>query len=91
MAVLPRYQRQGIGSRLVRKGIKECQRINHNIVVVLGHPEYYSRFGFNPAKQKGLHCEYGVPDEAFMMAELIPDALRGRQGLVKYHPVFKNV
>ena len=91
MAVLPRYQRQGIGSELVRKGLRECRRINHYIVVVLGHPEYYPRFGFVPASQKGLRCEYDVPDEAFMVAELVPGVLAGRQGLVKYHPAFKNV
>jgi putative acetyltransferase len=91
MAVLPEYQSQGIGSALVREGLKECQRIGHNIVVVLGHPEYYPRFGFIPAIQKGLRCEYQVPDEAFMVLELIPDALKGRRGLVKYHPAFSSV
>jgi putative acetyltransferase len=57
MAVLPEYQRQGFGSQLVREGLKECLRIGHNIVVVLGHPEYYPRFGFTPAKPKGLRSE----------------------------------
>jgi putative acetyltransferase len=87
MAVLPEYQKQGIGSRLVREGLKECQRIGCDVVVVVGHPEYYPRFGFVPASQKGLRCEYSVPDEAFMVAELKPNALRGR-GLLRYRPEF---
>jgi putative acetyltransferase len=91
MAVLPEYQKQGIGSKLVREGLNECNRIGHAIVVVLGHPKYYPRFGFTPAKVKGLRCEYDVPDEVFMVAELNPGALGGRRGLVKYHPEFRNV
>ncbi len=91
MAVLPQYQRQGIGSQLVREGLKECQRMGCTVVVVLGHPEYYPRFGFVPAKEKGLRCEYPVPDEVFMVAELEPDALTGQRGLVKYRPEFSEV
>jgi putative acetyltransferase len=91
MAVLPEYQRQGIGSQLVRDGLRECQRLGCNVVVVLGHPEYYPRFGFVPASQKGLRSEYPVPDEVFMVAELKPGALGGRRGLVKYRPEFGEV
>jgi putative acetyltransferase len=90
MAVLPEYQRQGIGSRLVREGLEECRRMGCDVVVVVGHPGYYPRFGFAPASRKGLRCEYPVPDEVFMVAELKPDALRGR-GLVKYRPEFGGV
>jgi putative acetyltransferase len=91
MAVLPQQQRQGIGSRLVREGLRECLRLGCEAVVVLGHPEYYPRFGFIPASQKGLRCEYPVPDEAFMVTELVPGALDGVRGLVKYHPEFGKV
>lgn len=91
MAVLPELQKQGIGGRLVREGLKECQRIGHAVVVVLGHPRYYPRFGFTTARLKGLGCEYDVPDEVFMVAELEPQALNGRKGLVKYRPEFAEV
>jgi putative acetyltransferase len=91
LAVLPEFQKQGIGSRLVREGLKESQRLNQYIVVVLGHSEYYPRFGFVPASRKGLRCEYQVPDEVFMVAELIPGALGGRQGLVRYRPEFSDL
>jgi len=91
MAVLPEHQQQGVGSRLVREGLSECRRVGFEVVVVLGHPEYYPRFGFVPAVQKGLRCEYPVPDEVFMVAELKPGALGGRRGLVKYRPEFGEV
>jgi len=91
MAVLPEYQNQGIGTRLVREGLKECQVLGHDIVVVLGHPRFYPRFGFAPAASKGLRSEYDVPDEVFMVAELNPGALNGRNGLVKYHRAFGDV
>jgi putative acetyltransferase len=91
MAVLPAHQNQGIGSRLVREGLRESQRLGYDIVVVLGHPNYYPHFGFMPAGLKGLRSEYDAADEVFMVAELIPGALDGRRGLVKYDPEFGKV
>jgi putative acetyltransferase len=90
MAVLPEWQRRGIGSQLVREGLKECQRIGFEIVIVIGHPEYYPRFGFRPAREQGLSCEFEVPDEVFMVAELSPGALNGVTALVKYRPEFRE-
>jgi putative acetyltransferase len=91
MAVLPGYQNQTIGTQLVWEGLKECLRLGYDIVVVVGHPEYYPRFGFTPASTKGLRSEYDVPDDVFMVTELRPGALGGRHGLVKYHPEFGKV
>ena len=91
MSVLPEYQNQGIGSTLVREGLAECKRRGHDIVVVLGHPNYYPRFGFVTASLKGLRSEYDVRDEVFMVAELREDALGDRRGLVKYHAEFAGL
>jgi putative acetyltransferase len=91
MSVKPEYQNQGIGSQLVRAGLDQCARIGETNIVVLGHPRYYPRFGFVPASQKGLRCEYDVPDDTFMVLELAPGSLAGRTGLVRYHPHFANV
>ncbi|HTG14512.1 MAG TPA: N-acetyltransferase [Blastocatellia bacterium] len=91
MAVLPDYQNKGIGTELVQAGLRECRRLGHEVVVVLGHPKYYPRFGFVPASQRGIRSEYDVADEVFMVAELTPGALKGRQGLVKYHSEFSKV
>jgi putative acetyltransferase len=88
MAVLPEHQRQGIGTALVRAGLDACRDLGETVVFVLGHPEYYPRFGFTPAPPRGLTCRWPVPDEVFMVAELENGALAGRVGRVEYHPAF---
>jgi putative acetyltransferase len=89
MAVLPRFQKQGVGSELVRKGFDECKRQGHKIVVVLGHPHFYSRFGFSPKVAARLESPYSGKD-AFMAVELVPGALDGVHGRVQYPPPFAN-
>ena len=71
LGVLPAYQRRGIGSELVRAGLAELRKAGHGVVVVLGHPNYYPRFGFVPAENHGIRWEYDAPSEAFMVKELI--------------------
>ena len=90
IAVLPAYQRKGIGSQLVRAGLEECRRLGHEIIVVLGHPAYYPRFGFVLARPKGIDCEFEVPEEAWMILELQEGALAGRRGKVRFQPEFKE-
>jgi putative acetyltransferase len=88
LAVLPDRQRQGIGSLLIQYSLQECAWLGCKAVVVLGHPAYYPKFGFVPATEKGLKCEYTVPDEAFMVLELEMGSLKGCSGIVKYRPEF---
>jgi putative acetyltransferase len=88
MAVVPSRQRQGVGSSLVREGLERCRQLNAAAVLVLGHPEYYPRFGFSPASRLSLRSEYDVPDEVFMVRELRDGALSGLSGTIRYHPIF---
>jgi putative acetyltransferase len=90
MAVRPDWQKRGLGTQLVRRGLEECKRLGHDFVVVVGHSHYYPRFGFGQASAKGLRCEFPVPDDVFMVLELRPGSLEGRQGLVRYHPAFSE-
>lgn len=91
MAVHPDWQRRGIGGALVRAGLDACRARGSQAVVVLGHPQYYPRFGFAPAVRWGLRCEYDAPDDAFMALELTPGALAGVSGLVRYASEFDAV
>jgi putative acetyltransferase len=88
MAVRPDHQRRGIGGQLVRAGLDECRRLGYAAVVVIGHPEYYPRFGFVPGDTRGLQYEHPVPREAFMVLELETGALAGCAGVVRYPPQF---
>ncbi len=86
MAVLPTYQRQGIGGRLIRDGLDFLRRSHERIVIVLGHPDYYSRFGFSCEKARCLESPF--PPNALMAMELSPGALDGLEGKVKYPAAF---
>lgn len=91
MAVAPEYQRQGIGSALVRAGLEECRRLGFGAAVVLGHPGFYPRFGFSPSVSFGIGCEFEAPEEAFMVLELQPGFLNGAAGKIRFHPAFADV
>mgnify|MGYP000212258637 CR=1 FL=1 len=91
MAILPEFQKQGIGSKLIRAALAELKALGHDVVIVLGHAEYYPRFGFQPAQPFGIRWEIDVPAEVFRLAELTPGALRGRRGIARYHPAFADV
>ncbi len=90
VAVLPAYQRKGIGSQLIRASLDRAQCEGFGYVVVLGDPHYYGRFGFQAALNSSLENEYGVNEE-FMVLELIPDTIMNISGLVKYSPEFKEL
>ena len=91
MAVANHLQRKGIGSKLVTSGIEECKKQNYDVVVVLGHPEYYPKFGFLPSIEYGIKCEYDVPDEAFMILELSEGVLDGTEGTIRYNKLFNSL
>ncbi len=89
MAVLSAHQRGGIGSRLVRAGLEAGRAAGHRIVIVLGHPDYYPRFGFSARLAQPLDSPYAGP--AFMALELAPGALATVRGKVEYPPPFAEL
>jgi putative acetyltransferase len=91
MCVLPERQNQGIGSALVRRGLEECRKAGHKLVVVVGHADYYPRFGFMKAGEKNLTLPFEAAPEVFMVLELVPGALAGVSGEVIYPPEFHEV
>lgn len=90
VAVHPDFQSQGIGSQLIREGIKRARAAGYQAMIVLGHPTYYPRFGFKPAHLWQIKAPFDVPHEAFMALELTPDALENQTGTVQYPTEFLN-
>ncbi len=88
VGVLPGLQRSGTGIALCRAGIEACRARGAPFLVVLGHPTYYPRFGFVPAVRFGLTFGEMPPRDAFMAMELVPGALDGVTGPVRYGPEF---
>ncbi|MFH0964613.1 MAG: N-acetyltransferase, partial [Planctomycetota bacterium] len=91
MAVLPRHQRKGIGSKLVERGLHFLKQRSCPFLIVLGHPTYYPRFGFAPASRHGIRSQWdGVPDEAFMVLILDEPRMRRASGVARYRPEFNE-
>lgn len=91
MAVLPEFQNQGIGSMLVQAGLNHCREMDIGAIIVLGHPQFYPRFGFVPASRFETCSAYDVADEFFMAQELIPNYLANYQGKFEYHLAFSEM
>lgn len=88
LAVLPAYQRRGIGSLLVEKGLSQLVPLGYDAVVVLGDPKFYQRFGFQQSTLYGIRYLPEIPEQYFMVKELRSGALEGKTGLVEYQPEF---
>jgi putative acetyltransferase len=86
MCVRSDRQRRGTGSALVRAGLDAVRKAGYQAVIVLGHPEYYPRFGFSSELAEKLVSPF--PGNAFMALELVPGALRGTHGKVTYPATF---
>ncbi len=90
MAVLGGFQRQGLGTKLVRAGLARRGEQGHEIVLVLGHPEFYRRFGFSAKLARPLRSPFGGGD-AWMALELVEGVLAGIEGQVEFSPPFAGL
>ncbi len=88
VAVLPKFQNKGIGKLLIQEGLKKAQDLGFNSVIVLGHENYYPKFGFQPASRWNIKAPFEVSDQNFMALELKPDTLKHISGLVTYPKEF---
>lgn len=88
LAVAPDAQGRRIASAMVRAGLLACTEIGCNAVVVLGDPDYYGRFGFFPASERGLRCLFDAPPEGFMIWEVQPAAMPTLNATVHFNSAF---
>jgi putative acetyltransferase len=86
VAILPEYQRRGIGGRLIRDGLELLRGRGEKIAIVVGHPDYYPGFGFSTEKARAIESPF--PEKAFMAMELAAGALDGIEGSVVYPAAF---
>lgn len=91
MAVIPEFQRQGVGSKLIKKGMQTAKELGFDSIIVLGHKDYYPKFGFRRASEWNIQCPFKVLDEVFMAIELTDGALENKAGTVKYPDEFMEV
>ena len=84
MSVRPDQQKKGIGGDLVKEGLQRAREKGFRSVIVIGHPDYYPRFGFCQARAFGIKTPFKVSDNAFMALELVRDGLKDVQGVVEY-------
>lgn len=89
IGVDPEWQKQGIGGALIEVGKSLLHQRGYGFVFVLGHSDYYPKFGFQPTAPSGIRPEFDVPAHLFMVTELVPGALQGKRGVVIYDEAFK--
>ena len=90
VAVVPEQQKKGIGSQLIRTALKKAKEIGFQSIIVLGHPDYYPKFGFKPASLWNIRAPFEVPNEIFMALELTENSLENVQGVVHYSKPFSE-
>lgn len=87
LSVVPKFQKQGVGTALMRKAHEIAKRLDYSYSVVLGSENYYPRVGYLPAVQFGIQTPPGIPSENFMAIKLQEDA-PALCGSIVYAPEF---
>ena len=90
MSVFPEYQNRGVGKRLISTALNKAKSLNFESVIVMGHSNYYPKFGFEKASKWSLKAPFEVSDEFLMAIELKENALKIESGIIEYPDVFFN-
>ncbi|MCW9132607.1 N-acetyltransferase [Bacillus paramycoides] len=90
VSVAPSHQKKGIGRKLIIAALEKAKELGYESVIVLGHQDYYPKFGFKKASDWNIKAPFEVPDEVFMVMELREDALEGVEGVVQYSEAFSG-
>ncbi|BFT72175.1 GNAT family N-acetyltransferase [Paenibacillus sp. P36] len=91
IAVKPDFQKQGVGAQLILEGIRKTKDLGYGAIFLIGHPSYYPKFGFVPARTFGFELkQFQVPDEVFMVCEIIEGYLKDWSGELRYPDSFFN-
>lgn len=88
VSVWPQYQNQGIGSALILAAHERARELGFRSIILLGHADYYPRFGYRPCQEFSIRLPFEVPPENCLALELVPGGLEKVQGLVEYPPAF---
>ena len=88
MAVIPEFQKKGIGKKLIYEGLKRAKDLGFRSVIVVGHPGYYPKFGFTNASDWNIKVPFEVPDEVFMALEIVNGELKDKPGFIEYPAEF---
>ena len=88
VSVLPEYQKQGVGGMLIQEAHKIAKDLGYKSVILVGHPNYYPRFGYKKACDFGIEFPFIVPDEVCMAVELVDNGLAEVNGMVEYPPEY---
>jgi predicted N-acetyltransferase YhbS len=91
LSVHPKYQKEGVGTQLIRHALAKAKMMGYSSVMVLGHAEFYNNFGFTPCYHWGIKVPFEVPDDALMALELTKHGLQGVQGTISYPKEFDNI
>lgn len=89
VSVIQKFQGNGIGAKLIMNGLEKATRLGYDSVILLGHADYYPRFGFEPTTTWEINPPFDVPAENFMGIELVPKGLHNKSGVVQYPSVWQ--
>jgi putative acetyltransferase len=91
ISMIPSFQNRKVGSRLIREGSEKARKLGFKSVIVVGHPEYYPRFGFEKASKYGISAPFNVPDTALFAMESEKDGLKDCSGTIEYPSEYSEV